>query len=279
MDTKKTSLFASGLFKSTYTSYSSAKTLQVSFVGMQAQEVAIKPNLRVVLKSDTEVLDEVVVTAVGIKRAEKSLAYSASQVKSEQITQTGDRSMLDALSGKIAGVSISSSSGAAGASTRVLLRGFSSLNGSNQPLFVIDGVPVNNETLQNSSDNQLANNTDFGNGINDINPNDIESMTVLKGASAAALYGSRAANGAIMITTKKGKSNDKMKIDFVSNTTFSRAGVLPEFQNRYGQGWGFANSLLENGSWGPKLDGVERLWGHIVDGEQLYKPYSAQKII
>ncbi|MBV4054890.1 SusC/RagA family TonB-linked outer membrane protein, partial [Bacteroides eggerthii] len=256
---------------------SSAKTLRVSFVGMQTQEVAIKPNLRVVLKSDAEVLDEVVVTAVGIKRAEKSLAYSASQVKSEQITQAGDRSMLDALSGKIAGVSISSASGAAGASTRVLLRGFSSLNGSNQPLFVIDGVPVNNETLQNSSGNQLSNNTDFGNGINDINPNDIESMTVLKGASAAALYGSRAANGAIMITTKKGKSNDKMKIDFVSNTTFSRAGVLPEFQNRYGQGWGFANSLLENGSWGPKLDGVERLWGHIVDGEQLYKPYSAQK--
>lgn len=191
------------LFSTTYKTCSPAKTLQVSFVGMQAQEVAIKPNLRVVLKSDTEVLDEVVVTAVGIKRAEKSLAYSASQVKSEQITQTGDRSMLDALSGKIAGVSISSSSGAAGASTRVLLRGFSSLNGSNQPLFVIDGVPVNNETLQNSSDNQLANNTDFGNGINDINPNDIESMTVLKGASAAALYGSRAANGAIMITTKR----------------------------------------------------------------------------
>ena len=126
-------------------------------------------------------------------------------------------------------------------------------------------------------ESETSNNTDFGNGINDINPNDIESMTVLKGASAAALYGSRAANGAIMITTKKGKSNDKMKIDFVSNTTFSRAGVLPEFQNRYGQGWGFANSLLENGSWGPKLDGVERLWGHIVDGEQLYKPYSAQK--
>ena len=170
---------------------SSAKTLRVSFVGMQTQEVAIKPNLRVVLKSDAEVLDEVVVTAVGIKRAEKSLAYSASQVKSEQITQAGDRSMLDALSGKIAGVSISSASGAAGASTRVLLRGFSSLNGSNQPLFVIDGVPVNNETLQNSSGNQLSNNTDFGNGINDINPNDIESMTVLKGASAAALYGSR----------------------------------------------------------------------------------------
>lgn len=100
---------------------------------------------------------------------------------------------------------------------------------------MIDGVPVNNETLQNSSGNQLSNNTDFGNGINDINPNDIESMTVLKGASAAALYGSRAANGAIMITTKKGKSNDKMKIDFVSNTTFPEQVYCLNFRTDMGK--------------------------------------------
>ena len=254
---------------------SSAKTLQISYIGMKAQEVAIKSNLRVVLKPDAQQIDEVIVTAVGIKRSEKSLAYSAAQVNSETLTKAGDRSMLDALSGKVAGVRISSSSGAAGSSTRVLLRGFSSLSGSNQPLFVIDGVPVNNSVLSNSSN--LENNADFGNAMNDINPNDIESMSVLKGASAAALYGSRAANGAIMITTKKGKSEDRMKVDFTSNTTFSMVGVLPEFQNRYGQGWGFANSLLENGSWGPKMDGMERLWGHVVDGEQLYKPYAAQK--
>ena len=202
-------LFISCLFRDIYASDSSAKTLQVSFVGMQAQEVAIKPNLRVVLKSDTEVLDEVVVTAMGIKRSEKALGYSATSVNSDKITATRNSDVMSALSGKIAGVQISSNSSDPGASNSIVVRGFSSLSGSNQPLYIIDGVPMSNSSAGSSTSDALDTSYDFGNGANAINPDDVESMTVLKGAAATALYGSRAANGVIMITTKTGKQQKK----------------------------------------------------------------------
>lgn len=182
---------------------SSAKTLRVSFVGMQTQEVAIKPNLRVVLKSDAEVLDEVVVTAMGIKRSEKALGYSATSVNSERITETRTSDIMSSLSGKIAGVQISNTSSDPGASNSVIIRGVSSLSGSNQPLYVVDGVPLNNSAVY--STDGLNSGYDFGNGANAVNPDDVESMTILKGAAATALYGSRAASGVVMITTKTGK--------------------------------------------------------------------------
>ena len=191
---------------------SSAKTLRVSFVGMQTQEVAIKPNLRVVLKSDAEVLDEVVVTAMGIKRSEKALGYSATSVNSERITETRTSDIMSSLSGKIAGVQISNTSSDPGASNSVIIRGVSSLSGSNQPLYVVDGVPLNNSAVY--STDGLNSGYDFGNGANAVNPDDVESMTILKGAAATALYGSRAASGVVMITTKTGKKNKGLGIEY-----------------------------------------------------------------
>ncbi len=257
---------------------STAKTLQVSYIGMKTKDVNIGPNLSIVLSPDTEVLDEVLVTAVGVKRSEKSLGYAATSVKSKDIMATGDRSALNALQGKVAGVEITSASGAPGSSTRVILRGFTSLSGSNQPLYVIDGVPMDNSVINNVS---LNGGMDFGNRANDLNPNDIESMTILKGGSGTALYGSRAANGVILITTKNGaQSKGKAKVEVTSTTTFDNPLKLPKMQNEFGQGWYNRSTaegadLAENGSWGPKFDGVTRPWGFVVDGQQQIKPYSA----
>ena len=187
---------------------SSSKTLRVSYVGMLPQEVTIKEGiLKIVLRSDAKALDEVVVTALGIKRSEKILGYAASTVKNDDLVAAKSGSVMSGLSGKIAGVNISSS-GTAGSSQKVIVRGYSSFS-SNQPLYVIDGVPMSNNTsLSNDQGNGViaaSDAIDFGNGANDINPDDVESVTVLKGASATALYGSRAANGVVMITTKRAK--------------------------------------------------------------------------
>ncbi|WP_321424951.1 SusC/RagA family TonB-linked outer membrane protein [uncultured Bacteroides sp.] len=256
----------------------SARTLVVSYIGMRKLEVSIKPIMEIKLKSDAKLVDEIVITAAGIKRSQKALGYAATTVTNKDVTATGDRSALNALEGKIAGAEITSASGAPGASTRVVLRGFSSLNGSSQPLYIIDGVPINNGVV-NQTD--INGGVDFGNRANDINPNDIESMTVLKGGSGTALYGSRAANGVIIITTKNGsKSNRMAKVNVSSTTTFDTPLRLPLMQNEYGQGWydrTVSADLEENGSWGPKLDGVNRPWGHVVDNQQQVKPYSALK--
>jgi len=187
----------------------SAKALVFSFVGMQTQEVSISSStkINVILKSEVIGVEEVVVTAMGIKRDKKALGYSVSEFKGEDFGNVGNEDATKALQGKVSGVSISAGSGAPGASTRVLVRGLSSITGSNQPLYVIDGVPINNSfNSGNATENSLNANAkvDFGNTASDINPADIESISVLKGAAASNLYGSRAANGVIMITTKKG---------------------------------------------------------------------------
>lgn len=253
------------------------KTLEISYVGMKTLEVEAKSNMTVQLESSSMQIDELVVTAVGIKRSQKAIGYSATSVSSTDITETGNRSALNALQGKVAGVEISSASGAPGSSTRVIMRGFSSLGGSNQPLYVVDGVPISNGVV-NSSD--INGGFDFGNRANDINPDDIESMTILKGGSATALYGSRASSGVILITTKNGsKSNNKAKVDISSTTTFDSPLRLPYWQNEYGQGWydrgGGTADLQENGSWGPRFDGEIRKWGFVVDNQQQIKPYVA----
>ena len=261
---------------------SSAKVLVITFVGMTSSEVVItgSNNYEVVLKAKTVSVDEVIVTAMGIKRSEKSLGYSAAKVSNEDINATGNSSMMNSLQGKIAGVNVSSASGAPGASSRVVLRGVSSLGGSNQPLYVIDGVPINNSMAGSST--AINGGLDFGNRANDINPEDIQEMTVLKGGSGSALYGSRAANGVIIITTKKGAASKKgnAKIEFSHSTTMENPLRLPDFQNEFGQGWydgTLAANLEENGSWGAKFDGKNRIWGHEVDNQQKFKPYVALK--
>lgn len=256
-----------------------ATTLVVSFVGMKTQEVEIagRTTIDVTLQPEVIGMEEVVVTALGIKRSEKALGYSAVTIGSEDISQTRTSSLMNSLQGKIAGVSITTSSGAPGSSTKVIIRGFSSITGNNEPLYVIDGIPVNNTRNALYADNNDVSRTqDFGNRANDINPDDIESVTILKGA-AAALYGSRAANGVIMITTKQGQKGDRFKVEYNGSATFSEPLRLPQLQNWYGQGWNGIFKYEENGSWGPKFDGKLRLWGNVVDNSQQLKPYIAQK--
>ncbi|HEX3010057.1 MAG TPA: SusC/RagA family TonB-linked outer membrane protein, partial [Bacteroidales bacterium] len=198
---------------------------------------------------------------------------------SDDITAAGSRNAMNALQGKVAGINITSSSGQPGSSSRVLLRGFSSLGGNNQPLYVVDGVPISNRLIGNTNINEGL---DFGNRANDINPEDIESITVLKGASGTALYGSRAANGVIIITTKRGsnQAGKGAQIDIASTTTFDDPLRIPDMQNEFGQGWydgSLEANLEENGSWGPRFDNQDRIWGHVVDNQQQVKPYRALK--
>lgn len=259
-------------------------TLVFKFVGYTGKEVTVgsSSTVNVALEQDSKQLGEVVVTALGISREKKALGYSASSISKEELTKTSPVSMMDGLQGKVAGAEISSQSGAPGASSKVILRGYASLTGNNQPLYVVDGVPISNSSSTNalgvaagaSTGTSVSRTTDFGNGSNDINPNDIESMTILKGAAATSLYGSRAASGVIVITTKSGKAG-KTKVDFTSSSTFSNALFTPTLQSRNGQGWSGAFDSQENGSWGPALDGVVRPWGNAVNGEQLSKPYVA----
>lgn len=212
---------------------SSAKTLVISYLGMKTQEVAIKDGLKIILESDSQSLDEVVVTAMGISREKKSLGYAIQEVNSEELTKAGQISMTGALSGKVAGVQVNQFGGSVGASSRISVRGNSSLSADQQPLIVVDGVPIANDT-QRSGDNTY-NGVDYGSGLNDLNPEDIESITVLKGGSAA-LYGMRAGNGVILITTKSGKKSGGVKVSYDGNFTIDRISTVPKLQNSYGQG-------------------------------------------
>lgn len=181
----------------------SGATLEISYIGYKTQRVTAKPSMgTLTMADDTEVLDEVVVTALGIKRSEKSLGYAMQEVKGESLVAARETNLANALTGKFAGVQITRSSNGAGGSSKIQLRGANSVTGLNQPLIVVDGVPMDNFTGA-TNNNYWNPSTDMGNGLSDLNPEDIESMSVLKGASAAALYGSRAGNGVILITTKK----------------------------------------------------------------------------
>lgn len=251
------------------------KTLVISYIGMATKEVEVASNIAVTLSSNSK-LDEVVVTAMGIKRSEKAIGSSSTTVTSDEITQARASDLLSGLSGKIAGVQVSSSSSDPGASTSVVIRGFSSLNGNNQPLYIVDGVPVNN-SARYSSDG-LNSSFDFGNGINAVNPEDVDAMTVLKGAAATALYGSRAANGVVLITTKSGKKQHGIGIEYNGGIQFSNILKLPEFQNEFGMGWYGLHTEIENGSWGPKFDGSMQLWGSVYTYTKDQIPYAVQKI-
>lgn len=185
---------------------SSDKTLNVSSIGYKdaAVKVGDRTVLQIVLEEDNELLDEVVVTALGVTRQEKTLGYSATTMKSEELLAARTTNVMNAISGKVAGVQVQSTSSDPGSSTNIIIRGFSSINGSNQPLYVVDGVPLSSGSVSSASQDkssQIA-------GISNISPEDIESMTILKGAAATALYGSRAANGVVVVTTKSGRRGD-----------------------------------------------------------------------
>lgn len=252
-------------------------TLVVSSVGFGAKEIIVgrDSNLSISLQEQSRELGEVVVTAAGIRREMRTLGYSAPTIRNEELTRAKDRSVLNSLQGKVAGVNITSSSGGVGSSTRIVFRGGTSLLRNNQALIVVDGIPIDNSQVD-AGDN-LNNQVDPGNRGNDINPEDVESVTVLKGPAAAALYGSRAANGALVITTKRGNRLGAKKSEVTLTSAFSLESVLklPEYQNEYGQGGQKEVDLRENFSWGPKFDGQVRPWGQVVEGEQRVKPYVA----
>ncbi|HMG67852.1 MAG TPA: SusC/RagA family TonB-linked outer membrane protein, partial [Chitinophagaceae bacterium] len=237
--------------------------------------------LNVVLPRSEGQLTEVVVTALGQSQNKVKLGYSTATFNAATITKNAPVGMLDGLEGKVAGVEISTTGGP-GSSTKVILRGIGVIAGANnQPLYVIDGVPLSDAQFQANNNqaaagNPFTNTQDFGNGMNDINPNDIESITILKGTAASSLYGGLAKNGAILITTKRGHPG-KLKVEFSGSANFSTIGKLPDYQSEFGQGWGGVFVLSENGSWGPAFDGKNRLWGSIVDNSQLSKPFVAQK--
>ncbi len=239
--------------------------LQFSFIGFQSQEVALNGQtmIDVVLVEDLQSIDEVVVTALAIQRNKESLGYSISQVGSEEINQAKESNVINSLAGKVSGLQISTTPSGVDGSTRVVLRGISSLSGNNRPLIVIDGIPVNGGTFGGAG-TQAGDNKDMGDALSDINPEDVESMSVLKGAGASAAYGSRGANGVILITTKKGSKKKGIGVSISSNYTIEEAYLYPDMQNVYGQGaFGEypANIDAIKGSepfiwsWGPKMEG------------------------
>lgn len=238
-----------------------AKTLVVSFVGMQTQEADIsqKSVINLSLASVSVGVSDVVVTALGLKREKKALGYSVGEVKGEQLTETPQLNVLNSLQGKVSGVRISQMNGNVGSSVNIIIRGAKSLSNDNQPLFVIDGVPVSNTATN------LYNGADMGNAISDLNPDDVESISVLKGASAAALYGSRAGNGVILITTRSGLKGKKgIGVSVNSSVVFDVLTDVYPYQTKFGNGKAGAHILeaAENESWGSQLDIGEKwvLW-------------------
>lgn len=246
--------------------------LRVSYLGLLPKEVTASENMQITLTSDDKTLNEVVVTAMGIKRSAKALGYSATQVNGDKIAETRTNDVMTSLQGKIAGVTIANTSSDPGASNSVIIRGYSSLSGSNQPLYVIDGVPLTNTSV--SSGDGLNSGFDFGNGANAVNPDDVASLTVLKGAAATALYGSRAANGVILITTKTGSKQHKgLGIEYNGGLQWETLLRIPQLQNDFGMGWYGEKTMIENGSWGPKFDGSTLRYGNVYDNSQKLKSY------
>ncbi|MBC7920845.1 MAG: SusC/RagA family TonB-linked outer membrane protein [Ferruginibacter sp.] len=233
-------------------------TLVFSYLGYATQEVAIgsRATVDVQLGTDVRQLTELVVTAAGIERDKNALGYAVTTLNADKLAQKSEPDPLRALTGKVAGVNVQGSGGAAGGATNITIRGNSSLGNNNQPLFVVDGVPFDNSSF-GSTDGSVGGAT-VTNRAFDLDPNNIQSMTVLKGAAAAALYGSRAANGAIIITTKSGRKMSKKGLEIVYNTSYSVETVagLPDYQTRYGQGTNFDYRGGVFGSWGSPYAGV-----------------------
>jgi TonB-linked SusC/RagA family outer membrane protein len=272
-----------------------SESLVFSFIGMETQTVSIGTSsvINVVLETSTEALDEVVVTAFGIKREKKALGYSVQEIKTEELTEAREVNVVNSLKGKVAGVHINaSSSGGAGGSSYVVIRGNSSLTGDNKPLFIVDGVPIDNQTLDQPNS---FNGFDYGDGIGNINPDNIESVSVLKGPSAAALYGARGANGVILITTKSGQLRRGIGVDVNSNFTFENPSVNPTFQNTWGGGYddnytSFGTRTIDGqevsvwpgwllDQWGGRMDGRPIVYDYAPEwGVQSYTPQPADNV-
>lgn len=228
--------------------------LVVSYVGYQAQEVEYKGEELLIELSGGLALDEIVVTALGIRREKKALGYSVQEIGGADLVVARENNIANAISGKIAGLQVVRSSNGPAGSSKIVLRGNNSLTGDNQPLIVIDGIPMDNFT--GASNNDFWNpSIDMGNGLGDLNPENIESMSVLKGASAAALYGSRAGNGVILITTKSGTAREGLGITYSGTLGTTSLFMKPEFQNVFGQGNNGLYSNLSSQSWGPEIKG------------------------
>ncbi len=244
-------------------------TLVVSFLGYKKAETVVTQNAVVIgLEQEQNQLSEVVVTALGISKEKKSLGYTTQSLKNKEIVDTKETNFLNNLTGKLAGVRITNSQGDMG-SSRIIIRGETSIAGNNQPLFVVDGVPVDNSQLGSVG----GATRDFKNAIADLNPQDIESLTVLKGPNAAALYGSRAAHGVVLITTKSGKNQKGLGISFSTGITISQVTTLPRFQNSFGQGSNGRFSFVD-GKGGGINDGVDESWGPRLDGRLIPQFYS-----
>ncbi|WP_150452543.1 SusC/RagA family TonB-linked outer membrane protein, partial [Arenibacter lacus] len=255
---KGTSNGTSTDFDGNYTiNVSSTATLVFSSLGFTTKEVVVngKSSIDVSLEEDAEQLGEVVVTALGIKRERKSLGYALQEIKGGELVESRETNLSNALTGKVAGLQVVRGSNGPASSSKIVLRGNNSLTGDNQPLIVVDGVPMDNFTGGNSDFWNPA--ADMGNGLGDLNPENIESMSVLKGASAAALYGSRAGNGVILITTKTGKAQQGLGVTYSVTTGFESIFMKPELQNEFGQGSDGIYANDSGSSWGPKIEGQQ----------------------
>ena len=254
-----------GNYSITITSIS--EKLTFSYLGFKTKSVLVgnQTEINVALEEDSEILNEVVVTALGLKRESKELGYAIQTIKSEALEEVKTVNFLDNLAGKVAGVTITQGPTGVGSSSKITIRGEASFS-NNNPLFVVDGIPINNETVFNFTNEAAAGfqEIDYGNGAMEVNPDDIESVSVLKGPSAAALYGTRASNGVIVIKTKEGHKKKGFSVSFNSSLMVDSAFKLPDFQNEYGQGnsgqFAFVDGLgggtndLISYSWGPRLD-------------------------
>lgn len=249
--------------------------LEFSYVGYKSQDVALggKTYISVILAEDTELLDEVVVTALGIKREKKALGYAMQEIKTDAMSEIKSPSVANLLQGKVAGVQISQTGAGLGSSTRIVLRGLNSLSGKNQPLWVVDGIPINDGQAEEAGQ---WGGLDFSGAAADINPDDIETISVLKGANAAALYGSRAQSGAIIITTKKGVKGQPLQIEYSGNINISDVYNSYDYQNIYSQGTNGVYSGDATSSWGEVMDGSRTVenWRYTKYGESGYSSYA-----
>lgn len=244
--------------------------LEISYVGYKSITVKASNNMKIILAEDKKMIDEVVVTALGIKRDRKALGYGVGEVKGEELTKAKETNVINSLAGKIPGLVVSQTAGGASGSTRVILRGSTEMTGNNQPLYVVDGVPLDNTNYGSAG---TSGGFDLGDGISSINPDDIETMSVLKGPAASALYGSRASHGVILITTKKA-GKDKFSVEYNGSVTMdTQLAKWNDIQQTYGMGSNGTYSIdavsNTNKSWGPKADGLNSL--KYFDGVQ--RPY------
>ncbi len=256
------------------------KQLVISYIGMRTQEIGVSSNVNIRLLADTQNLDEVVVTAMGISKEKKALGYAVQDVKSDELTQAASTSLASAMQGKVSGVDIISSSGMPGASSKITIRGSRSFTGDNTPLYVVDGMPI--ASTADVSTGSSVSGTDFANRAVDLDPNDIESINILKGQAASALYGMRAANGVIVITTKSGKGAKKGKpqISFSTNLSFDKVSTMPDLQKTYAQGSNGRFNPNASTSWGPKISDLadDPTYGGNTDNKytQQYGMHSGQ---